>query len=187
MGGRFIVGFAIGCFVGSVVTKIYIDIKKEKEEKESDKSESEESTNKETKGKFWEKSSIDDYEAKKAKDMVDYSKIIDEYEYDPADSEHPTDEETLEELHEKYKNHPTKQISEEEFGTFGYDCHTVYYNEDRDEFWEEGGSPYDPDDVAMILANVPEYSGFIREGDEKIFIRNFRLQMDIVLERNDIE
>lgn len=181
-----LVCFVAGCFVGAFVTKVYLDIKKEKEINKTEEKKTDD-PKEETKDKFWEKSSIDNYEATTNQDMVDYSKIINEYVYDPADSEHPTDEDALEELHEKYRNFKTKQITEDEFGTFGYDCHTVYYNEDRYEFWEEGGSPYSPDETAMILGDVPEDSGFIREGEEKIFIRNFRLQMDIVLERNDIE
>jgi hypothetical protein len=179
--------FVIGCFIGSVVTQVWMDRHSENKPEENNKEDvpkesekSEESP--ENKEGFREKSSIDDYKQRSEEDRVAYDKIVKSEHYDPAEYEHPKDEDSLEELHEEAKSRPPREITEKEFGKFGYEEDILYYDSEYEilEYDNEENTPIDdPAEEFRIVGDVLKTSGF-KDDEEKsvIRIRNYRLKTD---------
>lgn len=169
--------FSAGVLIGAIVATIYADVKKDEAKKPEvgGKKTSENDDDEEI--KYKETSSLDDYEAFKAEEMTKYSELTKLYDVDPAETESPTDEE-LEAVHDELRHRPPIEISATEYGTFGYDTQEFYYNPEYNVLWEDGEETLDDDDTIHFCGNLLE-SGFEEEGKTSMYIRNFRLQMDI--------
>jgi len=195
------IAFLIGCFIGSVVTQVWMDKHstpdKEKvekkdedpktEEPEADKSENTESKTEDKKKGFREQSTLDDYRTKANEERITYNTIV-KAEYDYAESEHPTeDDDSLDDLHEQVKNNPPREISEKEFGTFGYAQETLVYDTEYEllELDDDSETPIDdPMDEYRIVGDVLKFSGFKTDPSlNTIWVRNYRLRTDYVIHK----
>ena len=189
------IAFLLGCFIGSVITQVWMEkhpsekpVEKLEEapEKESSQVEDKEPEKKaENKEGFREKTTIDDYKAVTQEEQTAYNKIVKAH-YDPANDESPKeDDDSLDQIHEEVKNNPPREISEKEFGTFGYAQSALYYDPEYDLLtWDEEQSETidDPTDEYRVVGDALKYSGFKTDPSlSTLWIRNYRLRTDYVI------
>lgn len=183
--------FIIGCFVGSVVTQVWMDRHSNDEvpSKESAKDEKKEESSEEAsesvepkKDGFREKTSIDDYTTPSQEEQYKYNQIMKKEGYDPAETEHPTDDESLEAIHEEAKHKPPREIDENEFGRFGYEEESLYYDVDFEvlEYDDESGDTIDdPNEEYRIVGDILKTSDFKTNPEKSVLlIRNYKLRTD---------